>query len=59
MKGLRVGDGLGVFGVDFTAHDEETMAELAAVADRLLWVSEDADGRLQFELQNAGRRFGV
>lgn len=56
IKGLRVGDGLGIFGVDFTAHDEETMNELAAVVDRLLWVSEDNDGRLQFELRNAGRR---
>lgn len=56
IKGLRVGGGLGIFGVDFTAHDEETMNELASVVDRLLWVSEDSDGRLQFELRNAGRR---
>lgn len=56
-EGLRTGDGLGIFGIDFTAHDEETMQELTSVVDRLLWVSEDSDGRLQFELRNAGRRF--
>jgi hypothetical protein len=57
MKGLRVGDGLGIFGIDFTAHDEATMNELTRVVDRTLWVSEDTDGRLQFELRSAGRRF--
>lgn len=57
IKGLRVGGGLGIFGVDFTAHDEETMEELTAVVDHLLWVSEDADGQLQFELRSAGPRF--
>ncbi|WP_435175067.1 DUF7504 family protein [Halorussus sp. AFM4] len=53
--GVRVGDGLGIFGVDFTAHDDRTLAELTAVVDRLLWVSADTDGQLQFELRNAGR----
>lgn len=56
IKGLRVGDGLGIFGIDFTAHDDQTMNELTTVVDHLLWVSEDTDGRLQFELRNAGRR---
>ncbi|WP_193570247.1 MULTISPECIES: hypothetical protein [Halorussus] len=56
-EGLRTGDGLGIFGIDYTAHDEETMRELTSVVDRLLWVSEDSDGRLQFELRDAGRRF--
>ncbi|UPV73900.1 hypothetical protein M0R89_15320 [Halorussus limi] len=56
VKGLRVGDGLGIFGIDFTAHDEETMNELTAVVDRLLWVSEDSDGGLQFELRTTRRR---
>lgn len=56
VKGLRVGEGLGIFGVDFTAHDEETMNELTSVVDHLLWVSEDSDGQLQFELRNASRR---
>lgn len=57
LTGLRVGAGLGIFGIDFTAHDEETMNELTTLVDHLLWVSEDTDGRLQFELRNAGRRF--
>ena len=56
-SGLRAGASLGIFGIDFTAHDERTMRELTAVVDRLLWVSEDTDGELQFELRNAGREF--
>lgn len=54
-KGLRAGDGLGVFGIDFTAHDDRTITELTATVDRLLWISEDTDGQLQFELRSAGR----
>lgn len=54
-KGIQSGDGLGIFGIDFTAHDEESMTELIAVVDSLLWVSEGPDGRLQFELQRTGR----
>ncbi|WP_137286241.1 DUF7504 family protein [Halorussus salinisoli] len=56
LRGLRVGDGLGIFGIDFTAHDEETVSQLTAVVDCLLWVSEDTDGRLQFELRNTSHR---
>lgn len=55
--GLQAGAGLGIFGIDFTAHDEATTNALTAVVDRLLWVSEDADGQLRFELRNAGPRF--
>lgn len=56
IKGLRTGDGLGIFGIDFTAHDEETINELTGAVDRLLWVSEGSDGGLQFELQKRTRR---
>lgn len=55
VRGLRVGDGLGIFGIDFTAHNDQTMAELTSAVDRLLWVSEDTDGQLQFELRKTDR----
>lgn len=55
LKGLRVGDGLGIFGIDFTAHDDQTMTELTSVVDCLLWVSEDTDRRLQLEFRKMSR----
>lgn len=49
ILGLRAGDGIGVLGLDYTAHDEGTMAKLAGRVDGVLWVERRPDDRLALE----------
>lgn len=57
INGLRTGNGLTILGVDYTAHDEETMVALRDAVDGVLWVSRTADDRLEFEFQPAQGRY--
>lgn len=50
IVGLRTGTGLGLFGLDFTAHDERTVTELARRVDAVVWASRTTDGSIEFEL---------
>lgn len=52
ITGLRSDDGYGFFGIDVTAHDEETMAELAGCVDGVLWFSTRPDGTIEIELRS-------
>ncbi|UPV73883.1 hypothetical protein M0R89_15230 [Halorussus limi] len=52
ISGLRTPGGLGLFGLDYTAHDEDTMAELATCVDGILWVTEQPDTGIEFELRS-------
>lgn len=54
ISGLRAGSGLGLFGLDYTQHDEATMSKLAERVDYILWVSHGQESGLEFELQTAG-----
>lgn len=53
--GLRTGSGLALFGIEYTAHDQETMATLAEHVDGILWVTEQA-GTLEFEYRRTRGR---
>lgn len=52
ISGLRTGTGLGLFGLDYTAHDEETMAELATCVDGIVWATQHPDDGIKFELRS-------
>lgn len=52
ITGLRSDDGFGFFGIDFTAHDGKTMAELVECVDGVLWFQTTADGTVEFELRS-------
>ncbi len=52
----RTIDGFSIFRIDFTAHDDATMARVRELADLLLWVEESASGRLDFELEHVRSR---
>ncbi|NHN49401.1 hypothetical protein G9464_17665 [Halostella sp. JP-L12] len=54
--GLRTGSGLTILGVDYTAHDEATMAALTELVDGVLWVTRTAEGHLEFEFQPTSGR---
>lgn len=56
ITGLRSDDGLGVLGIDYTAHDEETMAAVAAQVDGVLWVTRDETDRLEFDYRPTRNR---
>lgn len=47
IGGLRTGRGLGLFGLDVTAHDRETLTALADVVDGVVWVDRTEDGRFE------------
>lgn len=51
ITGLRTGNGLTILGIDYTAHDEETMTALTELVDGILWVTKTADDQLEFEFQ--------
>lgn len=61
ISGLRTGSGLSLFGLDYTAHDEGTMATLSDHIDSILWVTERS-GVLEFKFSPTGgiynRSFG-
>lgn len=54
ISGLRAESGLGLFGLDYTQHDEATMSKLAERVEYILWVSHGHESGLEFELQTAG-----
>lgn len=49
VTGLRSKTGLCLLGIDYTAHGEETMSAVAEHVDGVLWVTEDAEGRVEFD----------
>lgn len=53
ITGLRSGSGVGVFGVDYTAHDENTIAALSDRVDAVLRAEWRAEDRLAFEFDPA------
>lgn len=57
ISGLRTGAGLSLFGIDYVAHDEETMAALSRQVDGVLWITERS-GVLEFEFSPAVGRYG-
>ena len=58
ISGLRTTGGLAVFGLDYTAHDEETVTAIAQTADRVLWITEQSDGGFEMDLRSTWADFG-
>lgn len=56
ITGLRTDSGLTLLGIDYTAHDEETMTALSTQVDGILWVT-DRSGTLAFEFDRSGSRY--
>lgn len=56
ITGLRSETGLGLLGIDYTAHDEETMAAIANIVDGVLWVTQPSPNRLAFDYQSTRGR---
>lgn len=56
ITGLRSEAGLGLIGIDYTAHDEETMAAIANCVDGVLWVTQPSNDRLAIEYQPTNGR---
>lgn len=52
VTGLSTNRGLCLLGIDYTAHDPETITELATVADGILWVS-TTDDTIEIDYQPA------
>lgn len=50
ITGLRSGRGLGLLGLDYTAHSEETLTRLANHVDGVLWTKR-SDHELTFEFR--------
>lgn len=57
ITGLRSETGLGLIGLDYTAHDEETIRALADLVDGVLWVTPPSPNRLAFEYQPTRGRY--
>lgn len=55
--GLQSPAGLCLFGLDYTAHDEETMARVTELVDGVLWVTRSSEDRLEFEYRPAKGRY--
>ncbi|MFC7116652.1 hypothetical protein ACFQH2_19235 [Natronoarchaeum sp. GCM10025703] len=51
ITGLRSESGLCLLGIDYTAHDEETIAAIAPLVDGVLWVNQPLPDRLSFDYQ--------
>ena len=49
IGGLRTGSGLGLFGVDITAHDHETLASIADTVDGVVWIDRTKGGGFESE----------
>lgn len=49
IGGLRTGSGLGLFGVDITAHDGATLTALADTVDGVVWIDRTNDGGFESE----------
>lgn len=56
ISGLRMGSGLTLFGLDYTAHDDETMAALTEFVDAIVWVTKQSNV-LEFEYARAANRY--
>ncbi|MFD1589339.1 hypothetical protein ACFR9U_20375 [Halorientalis brevis] len=52
ITGLRTAGGFGLFGLDYTEHDESTVSAVASAVDRVLWVTKQADDEFAFELRS-------
>ncbi|WP_415382342.1 hypothetical protein [Halosimplex sp. TS25] len=57
ISGIRTESGVTLVGVDYTDHDEPTMAALADQVDGVLWVAPGPDGALDLEYQPTSGRF--
>lgn len=53
ITGLRTETGRCLLGLDYTAHDRETMAALSAQVDGVLWVTQSSSGELAFEFHRS------
>jgi hypothetical protein len=51
ITGLRSETGLALLGIDYTAHDEETMTAITDLVDGVLWVTQPAPDHLAFDYQ--------
>jgi hypothetical protein len=51
VAGIRSDGGLSLLGIDYTAHDEETMQAIADHADGIVWVERAGPDRLAVEYQ--------
>lgn len=51
ISGLRAGTGCCLLGLDYTAHDDETIAALIEQVDGVLWITEIADNHVTFEFR--------
>lgn len=57
ITGLRSESGLCLLGIDYTAHDEDTMATITPLVDGVLWVTQSSSNHLAFDYQpTSGRR---
>lgn len=56
ITGLRSEAGLCVLGIDYTAHDEATMSELAERVDGILWITQSASDEAKFEYRSTRKR---
>lgn len=52
----RAAGSLTVFGIEYTAHDERTMAALERLADGIVWVERTGQGDLELEYQRTHHR---
>lgn len=55
ISGLRTGTGIGYIGLEYSEHDEGTIAAVAQHVNGILWVTEDSNCTLDFEFQLARR----
>lgn len=49
VGGLRTSSGLGLFGIDISAHDRATLGAIADTVDGVVWVDRTEDGRFETE----------
>ncbi|NHN40654.1 hypothetical protein G9C85_03255 [Halorubellus sp. JP-L1] len=49
LVGMRTNGGVCLLGIDYTAHDQATVDEIAALADGVLWLSQPTPGTVDVE----------
>lgn len=52
IEGLRTGSGLGLYGIDVSAHDTATLAALAETVDGVVWVERSSAGGFDVTYQS-------
>jgi len=57
ITGLRTTNGLCLLGIDYTAHDEDTLQTIAGHTDGILWITRSADGDLEIDYQPSTGRY--